>query len=406
MDYIKIYVFSELHSEKTYICKMKIERKIKSKLIAYASQMRSVAVMGIRQSGKTTICKEIFEEYSYVNFEDISTFQNANDDPIAFLENVKNGVILDEIQRIPILFNYLQGVLDKQTQRGKYVLTGSSNFLLNEKINQSLAGRIGYINMYPLSYNEIPNYKSVSVWKMILNGGFPEIWSSNYNPVIFYQSYLQSVIEKDIRQLINIKDIIIFQQFLKLLATRISQELNFLKLGQELGIDSKTCQSWISYLQVAGIIFLLPSYHKNYGKRVIKRSKLYFIDSGIVCNLLGITNEDYLQNHPLKGELFENFILSNCIKLNSYLILPKQLFFWRSQAGVEIDLLIEENGILTPIEIKSGKTPHSNWWKNCLLFEKYTNTNLNPIIVYNGDSFSFSNGKNLLNFHDLDKLFC
>ena len=384
---------------------MKIERKIKPKLEAYAKQMRSVAVMGIRQSGKTTICKDLFGNYSYVNFEDIATFQNATSDPIGFLENNKSGVVLDEVQRIPIMFNYLQGVLDNQDERGKYILTGSSNFLLNEKINQSLAGRIGYINMYPLSYNEIPNYKSVDVWQMILKGGFPEIWISDFSPIIFYQSYLQSVIEKDIRQLVNIKDLSLFQQLLKLLATRISQELNYLKLGQELGIDSKTCQAWISYLQVAGIIFLLPSYHKNYGKRIIKKSKLYFIDSGIVCNLLGITNDSYLENHPLKGELFENFVVSNCIKLNSYLLVPKQLFFWRSQAGVEIDLLIEENGRLIPVEIKSGKTPHSSWFKNCLLFEKYTGTNLNPIIIYNGDSFDYSDGKKLMNFYELEGLF-
>ena len=205
----------------------------------------------------------------------------------------------------------MQGVLDNQKEKGKYILTGSSNFLLNEKINQSLGGSIGYISMYPLSYNEIPNYNSISVWEMILKGGFPEIWMATFSPVIFYQSYLQSVIEKDIRQLVNIKDLTLFQQFLKLLATRISCELNYLKLGQELGIDSKTCQAWISYLQVAGIIVLLPSYHKNYGKRIIKKSKLYFIDSGIVCNLLGITNNSYLENHPLKGELFENFVISN-----------------------------------------------------------------------------------------------
>ena len=205
--------------------------------------------------------------------------------------------------------------------------------------------------------------------------------------------------------MVNIKDLTLFQQFLKLLATRICCELNYLKLGQELGIDSKTCQAWISYIQVAGIIVLLPSYHKNYGKRIIKKSKLYFIDSGIVCNLLGITNNSYLENHPLKGELFENFVISNCIKLNSYLIVPKQLFFWRSQDGVEIDLLIETNGNLIPVEIKSGKTSHSSWFKNCVLFEKYSGLKLNPIIVYNGSSLSYSDGKKLLNFYELETLF-
>lgn len=383
---------------------MEINRKIIPKLKMYASQMRSVAVMGVRQSGKTTLCKQLFNK-SYVNFEDINVLQKATNDPVAFLELYKNGAIFDEIQRLPLLFNYLQGVLDTQKEKGKFILTGSSDFKLNEKINQSLAGRIGYVYMFPFSYNEIPSYKSISVWEMIIKGGYPEIWADNSNPLIFYPNYLQSVIEKDIRQLVNLKDLNLFQQFIKLLATRIGQELNFLKLGQEIGIDSKTCTAWLSYLQVAGFVLLLPSYHSNFGKRIIKKPKLYFIDTGIVCNLLGIVDRNYLESHPLKGELFENFVVSNCFKLNSYLIAPKQLFFWRSQAGVEVDLIIEENGKIIPVEIKSGKTFHSNWWKNCDLFEKYAQINQKSIIVYNGDSFEYSNGKKLLNVYELESLF-
>jgi predicted AAA+ superfamily ATPase len=384
---------------------MEIIRKIIPKLELYASQLRSVAVMGVRQSGKTTVCKKLFGDKEYVNFEDLNTFQKANSDPLTFLNHYKNGAVFDEIQRLPLLFNYLQGILDVQKEKGKFILTGSSNFKLNDTITQSLAGRIGYIEMYPLSYNEIPNYKSISITEHILKGGFPEIWSEKMSPLIFYPNYLQSVIEKDIRQLVNIKDINLFQQFLKLLATRIGQELNYLKIGQEIGIDSKTCQAWMSYLQIAGVLFLLPPYHKNFGKRITKKAKLYFIDTGIVSNLLGIVNEDYLENHPLKGEIFENFVIANCVKLNSYLIAPKQLFFWRSQAGVEVDLIIEDSGKLLPIEIKSGRTFHSNWWKNCNLFEKYAQTNQDPIIIYNGDDYAFADGKKLLNIYDLENLF-
>jgi len=234
------------------------ERKINEKILLYKKNFRAIAIMGVRQSGKTTICKSIFDNYQYFNFENITTQKFATDEPQDFLSNNSAGAIYDEIQRVPQLFNYLQEILDNTTERGKYILTGSSNFLLNEKITQSLAGRVGYIEMYPLSYNEIKKAEVYSVWHHIFYGGFPEVWVNAIDPAIFYPNYIQTVIERDIRQLVNIKNINLFQNFISFIATFAGQEVNFAKIGMELGIDLKTVQAWIGYLKIAGIIYLYP----------------------------------------------------------------------------------------------------------------------------------------------------
>lgn len=385
---------------------MEFERKIEEKLKKTAQMFRAVAVMGVRQSGKTTLCKSFFSGYQYYNFENIGLYQLVKSDPTAFLTKDNKGVIYDELQRLPEIFNYLQEILDNTSEKGKYVISGSSNFLLNEKITQSLAGRIGYINMYPLSYDEIPNFKNFTVWEHIFNGGFAEVWKdTSVDPVLFYQSYIQSVVEKDIRQLVNIRDINLFQNFIRLIASRVGQEFNALKWANELDIDSKTLKSWVSYLEVAGVIYLLPPYYANFGKRITKKPKLYLVDTGIICSLLDITTVNQLENHPLKGVIFENFIVSQCVKFNSYRLKPYKLFYWRSQAGVEIDLLIEKGLNLFPIEIKSGQTFQENWFRNLNLFKSYSKETSPLTIVYGGENFSFSNKNKLVNTFSLVELF-
>ena len=257
---------------------MKIQRAIESKAKLYANQFRAVAIMGIRQSGKTTLCKMLFPYKPYLNFENIDVLLLAEQDPNAFLEKYKiTGAIFDEIQKTPSLFNYIQEILDNETERGKYILTGSSNFLLNQNISQSLAGRVGFLELLPLSNKEIKTSfaDTNSVWQTIFKGGFPEIWMQDINPSFYFPSYIQSFIERDIRQLINIKNLILFQQFIKLVATRAGQEWNSSQISNDLGVDSKTVTAWLSYLQTAGIVYLLPPYYANFGKRVIKRPKLY-----------------------------------------------------------------------------------------------------------------------------------
>lgn len=385
---------------------MLIKRLLSNKLGVYASQFRAVALMGARQCGKTTLTKMLFAQRPYVNFENIDVLQLSQTDPRGFLEKYKStGAIFDEIQKAPVLFNYLQEILDNEIEKGKYILTGSSNFLLNQTISQSLAGRVGYIEMYPLSYFEIPKAKSISVWQHIVSGGYPELWVSKIMAQLYYPSYIQSFIEKDIRQFINAKNLIHYQRFIKLIASRVSCEWNNSTIAMELGIDAKTVNAWLSFLQLAGIVYLLPPYHTNFGKRVIKRPKFYFADTGIVCSLLGIGNEGQLETHPLKGAIFENYILMELVKLQSFNIEPAQFYFWRSIDGVEIDVIIEKGGKLTPVEIKAGKTYQPDWWRNIDKFNEYAqNKNKNIIIYLGNEELEMKGKKHLLNFKNTDSV--
>lgn len=376
---------------------MSWERKINDKIVLYQKNFRAIAIIGVRQSGKTTICKTIFADYQYFNFENLTTQKFPTDEPQDFLNNASDGTLFDEIQRVPHLFNYLQEILDNTTERGKYILTGSSNFLLNEKITQSLAGRVGYIEMYPLSYNEIKNAELYSVWHHVFYGGFPEVRVNGIDPTIFYPNYIQTVIERDIRQLVNIKNINLFQNFISFIATFAGQEVNFAKIGMELGIDLKTVQSWIGYLKIAGIIYLLPPYYANFGKRVVKRSKLYFVDTGILCALLKINELTQLENHPLKGAIFENYCILELVKENSYRLNKSNFYFWRSNNGVEVDLIIENGLNHTLIEIKSGSNYASKWFKNLELYKSYSTVDAKQLIIYTGkEAIKYGENKELI----------
>ncbi len=384
---------------------MNWERKINLKIQEYSKSFRAIAIMGVRQSGKTTLAKNIFSAYNYHNFENLNTQKYATEQPQDFLNSNNNGVILDEIQRSPTLFNYLQEILDNEKDRGKYILTGSSNFLLNEKITQSLAGRIGYIEMYPLSYHEIKKAMNFSIWHHVFKGGFPEVWVNSINPSIFYPNYIQTVIERDIRQLVNISNISLFQNFVSYLATLVGQEINFAKIALEIGVNLKTIQAWTGYLKTAGIIYLLTPFYSNFGKRIVKRPKLYFIDTGIACALLKINEVKHLENHPLKGNLFENYCIINLVKEDSYKLNKSNFYYWRSSNGVEVDLIIENGLNITLIEMKSGSNFHSKWFKNIELFSKYSNFNCNQIIVYTGkESLKYGENKEILPFCLMNKI--
>lgn len=383
-----------------------IPRQIQDKLLLYASQFRAVAITGARQTGKTTLCKMLFDDKPYVNFENLDVLSQSQADPRGFLRKYEDaGAVFDEIQKSPALFNYLQEILDNQHEKGKYILTGSGNFLLNQSISQSLAGRVGFLEILPLSLDEIPDANTSDIWKLIFTGGYPEIWSQAILPNLYYQSYIQSFIEKDIRQLINVKNFNLYQQFVKLVATRAGQELNNSNLAMELGVDSKTISQWISFLQVAGIIFLIQPYYANFGKRIIKRPKLYFYDTGLVCSLLGIQNQSHLDSHPLRGILFENFVIAELLKQNSFLTEQSSFYYWRSISGVEVDLIIEKNAQLTSVEIKSGMTYHSSWWKMSQKLNTYIESVKCNAIVYNGNELhEFSDGRRLLNAKNLKSL--
>jgi len=362
-----------------------IERASSELLKDLAGYFKVVAVIGPRQSGKTTLVKEVFPDKPYVNLEIPVNLTFAIDDPVGFLGQYPDGVVIDEAQKAPSLFSYIQENVDDDKQTGKFILTGSNNFLLNKNISQSLAGRVAYLELYPFSYREIKDtVTGLDEQDYLLNGFYPPVYDQHIPYSFWYPNYIKSYIERDVRQLKNISNLIHFEKFIRLLAGRTAQELNYNAISVELGMDLKTVQSWISVLEQSFLIFLLKSYHKNYNKVIVKRPKLYFYDPGIVCSLLGITSREVLQLHPLKGAVFETMAVSEFVKNVSALSEKPGLFYWRDKTGREIDLIIEKAGHSIPVEIKSGKTLQNSFLKNLIYWQKLTG-NKKSYLVYSGE---------------------
>lgn len=359
--------------------------------------MPIIVVTGPRQSGKTTLVKELFPEYKYYNLEFPDIREIAKSDPRKFLENFEQGIIIDEIQYAPELFSYIQALSDEKKIYGKFILTGSQNFSLIESVSQSLAGRAAIFSLLPFSINELISKKSIiNSTEYIFNGSYPPIYDRNLNPNIWIQSYIQTYLERDVRQIINIKDLSKFQLFLKLCAGRAGQLLNFNSLGNEVGIDSKTIKKWISILETSYIIFLLNPYFKNYNKRLIKTPKLYFYDTGILCQLLEIKSPEQIDSHYAKGSIFENLIIANFKKDFFNKGENKQLYFWRDSIGNEIDCLIESGNSLNIYEIKSSKTISTSYFKGLEYFKKISEeTDISLNLVYSGDKEIIANDINI-----------
>ena len=309
-----------------------IHRDLGTKLIQLFSKFPAIAILGPRQSGKTTIAKEIFPHLKYLNLEDLSIRQHAKDDPKDFLESNSEGLIIDEIQNVPELLSYLQIYIDKQDKPSLYVLTGSHQILLNEKFSQSLAGRIAITTLLPFSYQEIKNQKQISnnIDQIIFNGFYPRLFRYSITPEDFYPSYIQTYLEKDIRQLMNVSDLGLFQKFIKLCAGRIGQLLNLSSLANDCGISHVTARRWLSLLEMSFVVYLLKPHHKNFNKRLVKTPKIYFYDTGIACCLLEIRSPEQLTSHYAKGSLFENFILIECLKNRYNKGLLPDIFFQKS----------------------------------------------------------------------------
>lgn len=327
--------------------------------------------------------RHLFAEKPYANLENLHTRQFAAEDPRGFLENYPNGAIFDEVQRVPELFSYLQEILDNQQQNGNYILTGSNNFLLQENISQSLAGRVGYLELLPLSLQEIDTGNKTAD-ELLLAGGYPSIYQQNLPPSKWYANYIRTYVERDVRQIKNIGNLQKFEKFLRLCAGRVGQLLNMSSLSVEVGVDVKTIDSWLSILETSFVVFRLQPFHKNYNKRIVKMPKLYFYDVGLACALIGIENTNQLQLHPFRGALFENLVILEALKQRLNAGKPAHLSFWRDNVGHEIDLLINTPSALIPIEIKSGKTITSEYFKGLKFWNKITETEGGKI-VYNGD---------------------
>ena len=363
-----------------------IKRTAEAKLIKLAKTFRSVAVVGPRQSGKTTLCKTVFPKKQYVSLENPDIREFATVDPRGFLAQFKNGAILDEIQKAPHLFSYLQQILDETKKKGLFILTGSNNFLLQENITQTLSGRVAYLQLLPLSLQELHGSKKIKAdygWH-ILNGGYPEVIERKIDPADWYSGYMNTYVERDVRQLKNISNLSQFTKLLRLCAGRTGQMLNLTSLSNDCGIDQKTVSSWLSILQSSFIVYLLKPYHNNFNKRIIKSPKLYFYDTGLACSLLGISNTKQIAVHSAKGFLFENLIIGEMLKKRLNEGKQDNLYYWRDKTGNEVDVLSDEGGKLTVVELKAAETISQDFFSGIDYFSSLNKADVKKLLIYGG----------------------
>ena len=366
-----------------------IKRDLTDHLIESARQFSAVALTGPRQSGKTTLVQAVFKNHSYVSLEDFDKRAQAHADPRLFLQNHSNkfGIILDEIQHVPELLSYIQTIIDREKKKGYFIITGSQNLLVNQAISQTLAGRIAWLTLFPLSINELQQASLLTenLNEFVFKGCYPRIYDEDVAPAKLHEYYIRGYIERDVRQVKNIFDLHQFQIFLQLCAGRIGQILNITSLSNDSGIDQKTVKSWLSILEATHIIFLLNPYYKKLGKRLVKSQKIYFIDTGIACSLLTIKNQQELSNHFNWGGLVESCIISDLYKQFYNFNQKPSLYFWRNHQGNEIDVILEQALTLTPIEIKAGKTVNPDFFKQLLYLKQIKRLHTsNPCVIYGG----------------------
>jgi predicted AAA+ superfamily ATPase len=362
-----------------------IEREISAKIKLMASKMPIISIAGPRQSGKTTLAKMCFPDYKYANLENPDTMEEAMSDPRLFLNNGGKGLIIDEIQNYPKLLSYIQTISDEHNQPGEFIITGSQNLLISEKISQSLAGRVFVTCLLPFSLTELSetDFKMENFEKYIKTGFYPRVYSKKIDPELFYPSYIQTYAERDLRQIVNVSNLFSFKKFMKLAAGRIGQLLNYNSIATELGIDLKTVKSWFSILETSFIVFFLQPHHRNFSKRLIKTPKLYFYDTGLACSLLGIKKESDLKSHWARGALFENMVIADLCKNYFNKAIQPPLYFWRDNTGNEIDCLIDDGANIKCIEIKSSTTISSDFFKGLNFYQKLDETSL-AYLVYGG----------------------
>lgn len=365
-----------------------IKRNAQAILLELAKGFPIVAVTGPRQSGKTTLVKETFDYLPYVSLENPDKREFAQTDPRGFLAQYQDGAILDEVQRCPELFSYLQGIVDENKKPGQFILTGSQQFGLMSGITQSLAGRVALLNLLPFSLEELQSegVAPQSLNELLFKGLYPPIYDRETQPDYWYSNYINTYIERDVRQLINIQDLSTFQRFVKSCAVRTGQLLNLSSLANDSGVTTPTAKSWLSVLEASYLIHLLQPHHQNFNKRLTKSPKLYFIDTGIAARMLGIQDAEQLQAHPLRGELFETWAVSELLKARFNQGKPSNLYFWRDHVGNEVDVVIENALSLTPIEIKSGQTITSEALKGLQKWQNLAGTKAGRAwLIYGGE---------------------
>ncbi len=364
-----------------------LDRQLTTKLQRLARQYPVVTLTGPRQSGKSTLVQTVFPELPYVLLEDPDVRELAISDPRGFLANYTNGAIFDEVQRVPELFSYLQGIVDKQTANRPFILTGSQNFLLLDQISQSLAGRTAVLRLLPLSYPErkAGNVLPETVNELLFTGSYPRLVTKGLDPTDFYPGYIQTYLERDVRSLKNITDLSTFTRFLRLCAGRIGSALNLSSLASDVGVSVNTAKSWLSVLEASYVVYLLPPYYDNFSKRLIKSPKLYFYDTGLVCSLLGLRRADLVETFYMRGNLFENLVVSEVLKHYYHRGQQAPCYYWQDKTGREVDLLIDTDTGLLPLEIKSGMTLNADYFDQLTYWNKLSgNSAANSYAVYGG----------------------
>jgi hypothetical protein len=380
-----------------------IKRTLASKIISLGQKFQVITLTGPRQSGKTTLVKATFPDLPYVSLEEPDIRQIALTDPRGFLSNYPNGAILDEIQNTPDLFSYIQSITDENRQI-HFILTGSSNFLLMEKISQTLAGRTAVLHLLPFSFEELEPLEG-PYESLIFKGQYPRIYDRNISPTDFYPSYIQTYVDRDVRLIKNIGDINAFIQFTQLCAGRIGQPLNYASLANDAGISPNTAKSWLSILESSYILYRLQPYHRNFNKRLVKSPKLYFYDTGVACSLLGIREQEQVNSHYMKGSLFENLILNEFIKRSFNQGENRQPYYWQDNHGKEIDCLLVNGERVTAVEIKSGKTMSTSYFDNLKYWQSLAALPENQeYVVYGGEQSMQTGAGTLISWRNLDRI--
>ena len=382
-----------------------IHRKIEETILEASKYFSVIAVSGPRQSGKSTLLTQLFPLYEKYSLKDLNILDYAKNDPIAFLNQTDEGMFIDEIQRCPQLLDYIQGIVDNNPKR-HFALSGSSNFEVMKNLSESLAGRAGVFELLPMSIQEVTGKIDLDNLNQILyNGLYPSICAKKNIAKFFYPSYVRTYLEKDVRDLLQMKDQIRFTKFLKLCAARIGSLFNASELGAEVGVSSKTISHWISVLQASYLITLLPPYYENIPKRLVKSPKLYFNDPGLACYLLDIETPQQLDRDKMRGAIFENMIVMETIKHRYNMGLEGGVFFYRDSNQNEVDILIKQEGELTAIEVKSSMTYSSSFEKTLTQIEGWIKTPISKkAIVYSGDFENTSGNINLINYRHISSI--
>ena len=380
-----------------------IKRNITKELHLLLQEYPIVTVLGPRQAGKTTLVQHELPDYAYVSLEDPDERMLAAEDPRAFLRRYPGNTIFDEVQRVPTLLSYLQGIVDKEQKNGRFVLTGSHQLELRAAVAQSLAGRTGLLHLLPLSIEELRQAGLTfdGFEDYVVHGFLPRVHSQNQRPFRAYANYYQTYIERDVRQLIELKDVSLFEKFIKLLAGRVGQLMDYQALSNAVGVSAKTIKQWLSVLEASYVVVKLPPYFENFGKRVVKSPKYFFTDVGLLAYLLGLETPSQVLRDPLLGSIFENLVVIEVLKQQYNSGYDANLYFFRDSNGSEIDLLCKTSNGLVGIEIKAASTWHGKFAKQLVRFAANSHPLNQSLVVYNGVELELSNGVNAISYDKL-----